>query len=646
MLGDIFNEILKFQNGITSPLYHCKEIAKAIQCLSSTRTLDPKESCGPIFQIGDCFPETSVGGEHAFPCMANSDYGDTVTFTKRRCSSDGHWSDLNDVNEPYFFDCTQGWLNQTETNYDYYASSESSEYDDSMSNSTFEDVIPDEMPTNNYMSITISLAIVSFLFSLVSFILMAVLIRKCTRIYIHMNLLAAIMLRHLTFIVFILYKVIQWRIKVEPKLEDIQKSLIELSQNQYIGWDSYLQPLESYELNDLTSVEQSTCSSLAQFEVCKCQLQCLLYPVIQKYSVLVCFSWLACEGIYLVMLHLKPLLLIQKFNPMKWFLWLSWGLPIIPVGLWATLAPYNCINGYSYDRDDSYRRITEIPIYIYIIICATIFVVIIYGIFQKLNAPHHGSGRSRVFGVLKAAVSLVPLLGMQQALLPFTGALSEETQKKLGPICIILSQCSGIIVSILYCFISAEIREAIGRRWRQHKELKEIYNEISTRRQSRDSSSESSSKITQIFSRFRRRSEASTFSILRQPSSEPNVVRVEECESESIDQAVPLFDPYFKRPSTCSKHSEYSNGYYSGLSENSESAVNTITDTMIISRAPLLEINETSFDESQSSPNTVMTDIPTTLHNSTPESVKNAPEIPAVIKAPAPEDNNEDQPKV
>lgn len=74
--------------------------------------------------------------------------------------------------------------------------------------------------------------------------------------------------------------------------------------------------------------------------------------------------------------------------------------------------------------------------------------------------------------------------------------------------------------------------------------------------------------------------------------------------------------------------------------------MNTITDAMIISRAPLLEINETSFDESQSSPNTEMTDIPTTLHNSTPESVTNAPEIPAVIKAPAPEDNNEDQPKV
>ena len=60
----------------------------------------------------------------------------------------------------------------------------------------------------------------------------------------------------MTFIVFILYKVIQWRIKVEPHLEEIQKSLIELSQNQYFGWDNILQPLESFELNDLKSVEQ------------------------------------------------------------------------------------------------------------------------------------------------------------------------------------------------------------------------------------------------------------------------------------------------------------------------------------------------------------------------------------------------------
>ena len=74
--------------------------------------------------------------------------------------------------------------------------------------------------------------------------------------------------------------------------------------------------------------------------------------------------------------------------------------------------------------------------------------------------------------------------------------------------------------------------------------------------------------------------------------------------------------------------------------------MNTITDTMIISRAPLLEINETSFDESPSSPKTETTDVPSILHDSTPESVTNALEIPAVIIAPTSEDNNEDHPKV
>lgn len=83
------------------------------------------------------------------------------------------------------------------------------------------------------------------------------------------------------------------------------------------------------------------------------------------------------------------------------------------------------------------------------------------------------------------------------------------------------------------------------------------------------------------------------------------------------------------------------------LSENSESAVNTITDTMILSRAPLLEINETSFDESPSSPQTEMADIPATIADRPPDSVPNAAEMPTVRIAPKKsEDNKEEQPKI
>ena len=41
---------------------------------------------------------------------------------------------------------------------------------------------------------------------------------------------------------------------------------------------------------------------------------------------------------------------------------------------------------------------------------------------------------------------MVPLLGMQQVLLPLIGRfLSEDTQKIIEPFIIILAQCSGII---------------------------------------------------------------------------------------------------------------------------------------------------------------------------------------------------------
>ena len=70
------------------------------------------------------------------------------------------------------------------------------------------------------------------------------------------------------------------------------------------------------------------------------------------------------------------------------------------------------------------------------------------------------------------------------------------------------------------------------------------------------------------------------------------------------------------------------------LSDNSESAVNTITDTKLLSRAPLLEINETSFDESPSSPPTEMTDV---LESST-ENRKNNHDLPTVKTS---DDNDE-----
>ena len=61
---------------------------------------------------------------------------------------------------------------------------------------------------------------------------------------------------------------------------------------------------------------------------------CRLYPSVQHYIVLVCFSWLSCEGLYLIMLQQRPTW-VRNINPLRWFVALSWLFPVLIVSTWA-----------------------------------------------------------------------------------------------------------------------------------------------------------------------------------------------------------------------------------------------------------------------------------------------------------------------
>ena len=101
---------------------------------------------------------------------------------------------------------------------------------------------------------------------------------------------------------------------------------------------------------------------------------------------------------------------------------------------------------------------------------------------------------NRYFRMSKATLSLIPLLGIQYLLVPYLTeeyGVSERIVRIVTPITISITASHGIVVSFLYCFTSSEMKEAIFRRWRLHRELQGVYNEISSRRQSRDSNSKS-----------------------------------------------------------------------------------------------------------------------------------------------------------
>lgn len=123
----------------------------------------------------------------------------------------------------------------------------------------------------------------------------------------------------------------------------------------------------------------------------------------------------------------------------------------------------------------------------------------------KLRAPVHINGGGnfhirlvsgwQVLGLTKirmtkATISLIPLLGIQTGVLPMIQeryGFPSWLVNMVLPLNILLSSSQGLVVSVLYCFTSQEVKDAIIRRWYMHWEVMRINREIISRRQSRDS---------------------------------------------------------------------------------------------------------------------------------------------------------------
>lgn len=120
-----------------------------------------------------------------------------------------------------------------------------------------------------------------------------------------------------------------------------------------------------------------------------------------------------------------------------------------------------------------------------------IFVILLKDLVVKLRAPDHISGGGNFhLRMTKATVSLIPLLGIQTGFLPYINekyGFSPTICNLVFPFNILLTASQGFIVSVLYCFTSHEVKQAVRRRWYMHWEVMRINREIISRRQSRDS---------------------------------------------------------------------------------------------------------------------------------------------------------------
>ena len=203
-----------------------------------------------------------------------------------------------------------------------------------------------------YLTSLMTLSILSFITTLLSLLLMVFFLRKCTRIYIHMNLLAAFMFRSLVFIWSQTIFIWQDPYAIEGEYKYIQNLTEDLA-----VYESY--KFDAQHLPDMRTHYQQYCTAHLQNEK-KFLFLCRLYPTLQHYIVLVEFSWLTCEGLYLILLQQRPAVLFERINPLRWFVALSWLLPAAIVSVWIVVMLNRSNGEFSCFAQDKYIDVCTI----------------------------------------------------------------------------------------------------------------------------------------------------------------------------------------------------------------------------------------------------------------------------------------------
>lgn len=569
-----------YLRNFTKATSYCERLNQGILCLKENRKFTDDESCQPIYEGGHCWDETLHGEKSYNPCVGT----DNLDRMHKICSN-GVWkntiltncSRLKDVYDDYTYG--PDWTPEFGNLSDFDSSYDNLSYDSSYGN--YEDynqseivIDGDQSALSAHLSEHIILSILSLFTTLISLLLMMVFLKKSVRIYVHMNLLCAFMLRSLIYLWGNLVQGV-WKQRHEyipDLLETLQPYETQINYNSNDIRNDITKYAEKHLLKMETDHEQQCHDHMQNYK--QFILVCRLWPSLQNYIVIVCFSWLACEGLYLISFAAISQIGSQRINPLRWFVAVSWLLPSVIVAIWAGAILYNDPDIECFD-DNKYIWIIQWPIIFLILFCFIIFVVLLRELWAKLRAPVYSAGYGTgnfSLRMSKATITLIPLLGTQYLLLiflqPAYGSVTLWQYKNvINPLMIFINASHGILVSVLYCFTSAEIRDAIRLRWHRWRIVNSMSAEISSRRQSRDS--QNNFHFQQFINRFTPGRRGSSLSRRQENESNDENSRNDQVYNDQIAIDARLLAD--KRHSACSKNSDESadsNGYHSSQSAN------------------------------------------------------------------------------
>ncbi|KAJ8667488.1 hypothetical protein QAD02_009151, partial [Eretmocerus hayati] len=194
---------------------------------------------------------------------------------------------------------------------------------------------------------------------------------------------------------------------------------------------------------------------------------CKAFTVMWQYCILANYSWLLMEGIYLHNLIVYTLF-AESDSSTPLYVLFGWGLPAIFITIWTILrVMYNDVLCWTIHDNIYIYSMIQGPITLSVFINAALFVNMVKILVIKFRAPVEESFRYKKFA--RSTLILVPLFGVHYCLSLVISVIIRynETIEIVWLFCDqLFASLQGFVVSLLYCFLTGEVREEITRLFR------------------------------------------------------------------------------------------------------------------------------------------------------------------------------------
>jgi len=348
---------------------------------------------------------------------------------------------------------------------------------------------------------------VSLIATTLGSILMLMLRRlRCTRIYIHINLLISFMMRAMLWILHgSVYGSADDSLSHSPALQPdpivmqyFQDNNLSNSTDPKVIHKIAFEHLVGDLLNQRSSIDDYPILKNAHSTFCVARdpeissaFVCRTYETLMMYFQLCNYFWFLVEGFYLKMLLQRSS--VRSMSNMKYYLLFGWALPLVPILIWIivsliTRSDKPCWiddeNGRVTEKDYTNMLILEIPIMVSVLINVFIFVSVVTIVGSKLRATLRKSDFR--YRLLRANLALIPLLGIHYSLTMFVKYLATEDKTTLHTVCnyinTIMSSLQGLFVAIIYCFCNAEVQDELEKSYAAWKLGKDVRDDAIRRR--------------------------------------------------------------------------------------------------------------------------------------------------------------------